>query len=199
MRLRTVLAVSSILIGLAACDSGTASPSAANDPAVTVGKHGVSSVTPSTGHHTTPHLPSSRDRGATPAAGSPGPRASENARAAATQFDSLFFAQQFASSWDHLSPRAKQLVSRSLWVEVHQGCAAHPSGAVSIKAVTVFGDTAIVSESVGAAHTAAYVFAYTNGAWGFSPDDIGTYHHGSPAADVAAAKTEGFCGGWKAF
>jgi len=199
MRLRTVLAVSSILIGLAACDSGTASPSAANDPAVTTGKHGTTSGPASTGHQAAPSLPSSRGRGTTPPARSPGARASDAAKTAATQFDSLFFAQQFASSWDHLSPRAKQLVSRSLWVEVHQSCAPHASGAVSIKAVTVFGDTAIVTESVGAAHTAAYVFAYTNGTWGFSPDDIGIYHHGSPAADVAAAKTEGFCGGSKAF
>lgn len=199
MRLRTVLTVSSILIGLAACDNGTASPSAANDPAVTAGQHGTSSVLPATGHHTTPSLPSSRDSGATSPAGSPGPRASGNAKAAATQFDSLFFAQRFASSWDLLSPRAKQLVSRNLWVQVHEACVPHASGAVSIKAVTVFGDTAIVSESIGTDRTVAYVFAYAGGTWGFSPDDIGTYHHGSPAADVAAAKTEGFCGGSKAF
>ena len=72
-----------------------------------------------------------------------------------------------------------------------------------IKAVTVFGSAAIVTEAIaGAASklgTAEDVFNYANGHWSYSPGDLSIYHHGSVAADVAAAKAAGFCTGWKIF
>ena len=74
---------------------------------------------------------------------------------------------------------------------------AETSGA--IKSVTVFGNAAIVTEAITGAtsthHTVESVFNYAHGRWGYSPGDISIYHHGSVAADIAAAKAAGFCAG----
>ena len=72
-----------------------------------------------------------------------------------------------------------------------------------IKALTVFGDAAIVTEAVTGAPsepgTAEDVFGYADGRWSYSPQDLSIYHHGSVTADVAAAKAAGLCTSWKIF
>ena len=72
-----------------------------------------------------------------------------------------------------------------------------------IKAMTVFGDAAIVTEAITGAPsqlgTAEDVFSYANGHWSYSPQDLSIYLHGSVTADIAAAKAAGFCTSWKVF
>jgi len=132
------------------------------------------------------------------------PHAQAHARAAAVQFDRLYLAGQFAASWDLLTPTVKRQIPRGVWVKVHNGCASAKAGtARAIKAVTVFGTVAIVSERLAGTQskhsTAQEVFNYDHGRWGYSPNDLSIYHHGSIAADIAAAKAAGFCVSWKGF
>jgi len=126
------------------------------------------------------------------------------ARAAATQFYGLYSAGQYAAVWDLLSPATKRHVPRHVWVSVHVACPTAGAGRSRIiKAVTVFGSNAITTEAIAGAaakvHTAEDVFTYAHGHWSYSPQDVSIYHHGSVAADVAAAKAAGFCAGWKIF
>ena len=63
-----------------------------------------------------------------------------------------------------------------------------------IKAVTVFGNAAIVTErspEVSQRTTVEAVFNYFNGRWAYSPSNIGIYQHGSVSADIAAARAAG--------
>jgi hypothetical protein len=130
-------------------------------------------------------------------------QAATQAGVAAARFYSVYFAQQFSTVWDLLSPVAKHQVSQQVWVQVHNAC--HP--AVSgkdrvVKSVTVFGDTAIVtavvagSPGLGATRD---VFDNVGGQWLAMPPDLNIYAGRSVAADVAAARAEGLCTGWKAF
>jgi hypothetical protein len=126
------------------------------------------------------------------------------ASAAAARFYDLYSASQFAALWDLLSPAAKGQVSKGVWVSVHDACPGVAAGkSRTIKAVTVFGSAAIITEEItGAAAnpgTAEDVFSYVDGQWSYSPGEVGIYRHGSIAADVAAAQTAGFCTGWKVF
>ena len=93
-------------------------------------------------------------------------------------------------------PRHEAQVSGRLGKRA-RGCPSAGAGkSRTIKAVTVFGNAAIVTEAIaGAAQpgTAEDVFNYANGHWGYSPEDLSIYHHGSVAADIAAAKAAGFC------
>jgi hypothetical protein len=86
---------------------------------------------------------------------------------------------------------------------VHNGCQPDSTAATrTVSSVTVFGDTAIVTETAAsgsAHHTDSYVLSYENGRWSYSPDSLGLYHHGSVPADIAAAKAAGFCGGWRVY
>jgi hypothetical protein len=125
------------------------------------------------------------------------------ARGAAAKFYRLYSASQFAASWDLLSPAAQRTVSRAIWVSVHAGCP--PVGAGTrrvIKSVLVFGNAAIVTETLAGASSrlssAHDVFSYVDGYWGFMPNDLGIYHHSSVAADIAAAKEQGLCSGQNA-
>jgi hypothetical protein len=126
------------------------------------------------------------------------------ARAAATQFDSAYFASRYATSWSLLAPDVRRQVPENVWIKVHEGCPAATSGVSrTIKSVTVFGATAIVTETVLRAtskrNTVAYVFYYTAGHWGYAPVNPGIYHGRSVAADIAAAKAAGLCAGWQSF
>ncbi len=131
------------------------------------------------------------------------PGARTGVRAAAAQFDSAYFAGQFAAAWSLLAPTVRRKVTERVWVGVHDACPSTASGVTrAIKAVTVFGNTAIVTEAVRAQsrrHTVEYVFYYMDGHWGYSPVDPGIYLHRSVAADIGAAKAAGLCVGWKAF
>ncbi len=127
-----------------------------------------------------------------------------SARTAAARFERLYFTRKLAASWDLLAPAAKRQVSRGVWVSVHEGCPSAGAGKVrAIKSVTVFGTAAIVTETLPGTltrvGTAEDVFDYVNGRWRYSPDDLGIYHHGSVAADIAAAKAAGLCSSWKDF
>jgi len=123
---------------------------------------------------------------------------------AAVHFDGLYQAGHFAASWGLLVPVVKRQIPLGAWVQVHHAC--QPAGAGTaraIKAITVFGNAAIVTEAIaeGPAKSRSFeeVFSYTNGQWGYSPNDMGIYHHGSAAADIAAAKAAGVCATGKSF
>jgi hypothetical protein len=150
---------------------------------------------PSTAHATT--------QPAAVPAGPAEPKTKAGARAAAAHFYGLYVASQFAASWDLLAPVAQSQIPQSIWVKVHDGClpATHGKARV-IKSVTLFGDTAIIAEKLSGTHSkhgkSDDVFSYTNGHWGYSPGNPGIYHHGSAAADIAAAKAAGLCTSRKA-
>ena len=132
------------------------------------------------------------------------PQVKAGARAAAAQLYALYSASQFAAFWDRLAPAAKRQVSERVWVKVHEACtSAAAAESRTIKAVTVFGSAAIITEAIAGAAaepgTAEDVFSYVNGRWSYSPGNLSIYHHGSVTADVAAAKAAGFCAGWKIF
>lgn len=131
------------------------------------------------------------------------PQEKTAARTAAAHFYALYSASRFTAFWNLLSPATKRQVPRRVWVGVHDACPDAGAGkARIIKSVTVFGSAAIVAETIAGAAppgTAEDVFGYANGHWSYSPGDLSIYHHGSVAADIAAAKAAGFCVGWKVF
>lgn len=177
MRFLKGLAVGLVAVGLVGCSVGASEPSPAPaDPQV------VTSTAP-------PASPAS-------------PQMRAGARAAAAQFYGLYSASQFAAFWNLLAPATKHQVPRSVWLSVHEACSSSGAGKPRvIKAVTVFGTAAIVTEAVPGVRpgTAEDVFNYVDGHWSYSPGDPSIYHHGSVAADVAAARTAGFCGSWKIY
>jgi hypothetical protein len=114
----------------------------------------------------------------------------------------LYTSGQFAAFWKLLSPATKRHISGDAWVSVHEACSsAQLGGPVTVKAITVFGTAAIVTEAItgSSPHTTEVVFNDVNGRWSYTPDDLSVYGHGSAAADIAAAKAAGLCGGWKIF
>jgi hypothetical protein len=132
------------------------------------------------------------------------PAAGSSARAAAVQFDRIYFAGKFAASWDLLSPDVKRVIPKRVWVEVHDGCRAAQTDVTRvIKSVTAFGDAAIVTETIVTAQskrsTAESVFNYVNGRWSYSPENLSIYHRRSVSADIAAARAAGFCSGQQPF
>ena len=137
-------------------------------------------------------------------AGPAEPHAKSGARAAAVRFDGLYLAGHLAASWDQLVPEVKRQIPLRLWIRVHHAC--HPASTADtrvIKAVTVFGNAAIVTEAISTGRprnrTVEEVFSYVNGRWGFSPGDLSIYHHRSAFTDVAAARNAGYCATWKTF
>jgi hypothetical protein len=130
------------------------------------------------------------------------PERREGARAAAAQALGLYAEGQFAAFWKLLSAATKTRISSDTWVSVHQACPSAVNGKpVTVKAITVFGDAAIVTEAVTGASspTTEVVFNYVNGEWSYSPANPSVYGHGSVTADIAAAKAAGLCGSWKFF
>ncbi len=133
------------------------------------------------------------------------PHARTGAQAAALRFDRTYQAGHYAASWELLVPAVQRQLPRRLWVRVHQGCqpATAATGTRAIQAVTVFGTAAIVTETVTAGppqhRRAEEVFSYAKGQWGYSPNDLAIYHHGSAAADIAAARAAGLCASWQSF
>lgn len=116
----------------------------------------------------------------------------------ARQYFGLYSAGQFALSWTLLAPSAQRAVSQATWVAVHQGCPSQAAGlAYNIKDTTLTGSTAVVTVTLaGAAASLASEsesLTYSAGRWGFVPNDLGYYRHGSVKADIAAAKAAGYC------
>jgi len=181
-------------IGMVGCTNSAATPPAPGQSATAAGtaSSGQSATAAGTARPTT-----------APAAPLPtGAKAA--ARAAAAQFDSVYFAGRYSASWNLLAPAVRSQVPERVWVGVHDGCVAATSGVRRvIRSVTVFGNTAIVTETVRGSQsrqdTAEYVFVYTDGSWGYSPVYPGIYHGRSIAADIDAAKAAGLCAGWKSF
>ena len=183
-----------VAVGLAGCThSVTTAPSAGQPPSATTPSSAGQPPTAAGANRSTEAPPTPLPTGAKADVG-----------AAAAQFDSAYFAGRFATAWSLLAPTVQSQVPENVWVGVHDGCpAATPGVTAAIKAVTVFGDTAIVTETVHAAqsgpHTTEYVFYYANGHWGYSPVNPGIYHRGSITADISAAKKAGLCSSWKTF
>ncbi len=125
----------------------------------------------------------------------------ETAAAAATvakQYFGLYSAGQFALSWTLLAPSAQRAVSQATWVAVHRGCPSQAAGlAYNIKDTTLTGSTAVVTVTLaGAAASLASEsesLTYSAGRWGFVPNDLSYYRHGTAKADIAAAKAAGYC------
>lgn len=144
--------------------------------------------------------PSAAATAATAAASSAQPETAAAARAAASQYFGLNSAGQFAAEYALLDAAARQAVSESTWVAVHQGCRSPSAGlADTIKDVTITGNTAVVTVTLTGAlsklATASEAFVYATGQWGYAPSDLDLYQHGSVSADVAAAKARGLCAG----
>ena len=125
MRLWKGLLVSLVAAGLAGCSSGTSGPPAVPTPTITAT---ASSVPPAS------------------------PHTKALARAAAEQFYGLYAASQYTALWNLLASTTKHQVSRKAWVGVHEACSSAEAGKSRvIKAVTVFGNAAIVAETVSGA------------------------------------------------
>ena len=153
MRLLKGLAAGLVAAGLAGCSVGGSSEPSAAGPAATVPRV-VTSTAP-------PAAPVS-------------PQMQAGARAAAAQFYGLYSASQFAAFWNLLSPATKRQISGQVWVSVHDACPSAGAGKPrTIKAVTVFGNAAIVTETIAGASkpgTAEDVFSYVDGHWSYSPE-----------------------------
>lgn len=99
-----------------------------------------------------------------------------------------------------LTPSDRHAVDQSTYVAVDQGCPSASAGlARDIKRVTVVGNTAIVVENVAGVlssiGTVTDTFIYSNGQWNYSypPSVLSVYEHGSVSADIAAARSAGYC------
>jgi hypothetical protein len=128
------------------------------------------------------------------------PETAAAAAAAAKQYLGLYSAGQFAVAYGLLTPSAQQAVSEATWVAVHQGCPSQAAGlSYEIKDTTLTGNTAVVTVTLaGAASSLASeseALTYGGGRWGFVPNDLSIYEHGSVKGDLAAAKEAGYCGG----
>jgi hypothetical protein len=105
---------------------------------------------------------------------------------------------QFATAWGLLAPSVKAEVSQATWVAVHEGCPSESAGlAYDVKNTTLTGNTAVVTVTLaGMASSLASeseALTYAGGRWGFVPNDLRYYEHGSVSADIAAAKAAHLC------
>jgi hypothetical protein len=134
-----------------------------------------------------------------PAAGPAEPETKAGARAAARYFYRLYSARKYSASWDLLTASARQAIPRATWISVHMACPLGGEARVArrITSVVVFGNAAIVTETIAADRSglrkAADVFNFAHGHWDYAPSNLGIYSHGSVHADVAAATAQGFC------
>lgn len=169
--------IAAAVLTAAACSSGTpAGPAASTATAIT-----------------TPTSPAA-------VASTAQPETAAQATAVAKQYLGLTSASQFAAAWGLLAPSAQRTVSQVTWVAVHQGCPAESAGlAYEVKDTTVTGDTAIVTVSLSGVAASigseSEALTYSAGRWGFVPNDLSFYKHGSVKADIAAAKAAGYCAG----
>lgn len=175
MRFPKGLLVSLVAAGLVGCSGGASGPPAVPTPPVTATASSVPSASP--------HVKAA-------------------ARAAAEQFYGLYAANHYTALWNLLSLATKRQVSRRAWIGVHEACSTARAGKSRvIMAVTVFGNAAIVAETITGVPpgTAEDVFNYTNGRWRYTPQNPSIYQHGSVTADIAAAKAAGLCTSSKVF
>lgn len=118
-------------------------------------------------------------------------------RADADDYLTLYTAGQFAIIYQMLSAPARQAIDQQAWVAVHRGCLGAAGGmSYKIRHIAVTGKTAVVTVALTGGtkpENATETLVYANGHWGFSPQDLALYRHGSVAADVAAAKAASGC------
>jgi hypothetical protein len=83
---------------------------------------------------------------------------------------------------------------------VHQGCPSQAAGlAYNVKDTTLTGSTAVVTVTLAgaaaslASESESESLTYSASRWGFVPNDLSYYEHGSVKADIAAAKAAGYC------
>jgi hypothetical protein len=167
--------IAAALLAVTACSSATSSTSAS-----------------------TPAAASTAPASAAATASTAQPETAAAAAAVAKQYFGLYSAGQFAAAYGLLAPSAQRAVSESTWVAVHQGCPSQSAGlAYDVKDTTLTGNTAVVTVTLaGAASSLASeseALTYSAGRWGFIPNDLSYYRHGSVKADIAAAKAAGYC------
>jgi hypothetical protein len=175
MRLWKGLLVSLVAAGLAGCTGGASEQPAVPTPTITATASSVPSASPHT---------------------------KAVARAAAEKFYGLYAASNYAALWSQLASTTQHQVSRKAWIGVHEACSTTRAGKSRVvKTVTVFGNAAIVAESVNGilSGTTEDVFNYIDGQWRYTPQDPGIYQHRSVTADIAAAKAAGLCTSSKVF
>ena len=118
-------------------------------------------------------------------------------RADADDYLTLYTAGQFAVIYQMLSASARQAIDQQAWVAVHRGCPGATGGmSYKIRHIAVTGKIAVVTVALTGAtkpESATETLVYAGGHWGFSPQDLALYRHGSVSADVAAAKAAGGC------
>ena len=126
-------------------------------------------------------------------------------KAGAQEEAALFFAgyaaDKFSATWNELTPDVRQRIPRKVWVRVHAACKPASSAQKrTVTAVTVFGDSAIVTSTVvGGTETTEDIFTYVHGKWRFTPKDMTIYRSKSVAAVIKAVKAAGLCTSWKGF
>jgi hypothetical protein len=127
------------------------------------------------------------------------PETAAAAIAAAKQYFGFYSAGDFAATWGLLAPSAQRSIGEAIWVGVHQGCPAPAGVSYRVKGAKLTGGTAAVTvaqaEDKTSMGSVTEAFSYAAGRWGLVPDDSGLYSHGSVKADIAAAKSEGYCTG----
>jgi hypothetical protein len=127
------------------------------------------------------------------------PETAAAATAAAKQYFGFYSAGDFAATWGLLTPSAQRSIGEAIWVGVHQGCPAPAGVSYRVKGAKLTGGMAAVTvaqaEDKTSMGSVTEAFSYAAGRWGLVPDDSGLYRHGSVKADIAAAKSEGYCTG----
>jgi hypothetical protein len=127
------------------------------------------------------------------------PKTAAAATTAAKQYFGYYSAGDFAATWGLLAPSAQRSISEATWVGVHQGCPAPAGISYRVKGAELTGSMAAVTvaqaENKTSVGSVTEAFSYSAGRWGFVPEDSGLYSHGSVKADIAVAKSEGYCTG----
>ena len=138
-------------------------------------------------------------RASTAATAAAQPETAAAATAAAKQYFGFYSAGDFAATWGLLTPSAQRSIGEAIWVGVHQGCPAAAGVSYRVKGAELTGSVAAVTvaqaEDKTSMGSVTEAFSYAAGRWGLVPDDSGLYRHGSVKADIAAAKSEGYCTG----
>ena len=133
---------------------------------------------------------------ASPSASAAQPQTAAAAKSVARQYLGLYAAGQYTTSWALLAPSAQKAVPEAVWMGVHQASPS-PGLAYSVKDVTLADSTAVVTVTLAGAASglasASEAFTYSGGRWGFAPNDLSLYEHGSVKAYIAPAKAAGDC------
>jgi hypothetical protein len=128
----------------------------------------------------------------------PAPLTAAAAKAAATAYFDFWAAGQYAATSPLLSPAARKVISRHVWIAAHLRCRGSGTGvAYRIRRPELSGHLAVLNLSAaGVASKLGSVevtFTYTNGHWYYSPSDLSIYRHKSVRQVVAALNAAEGC------